>query len=154
MTIAAKANKVCKSMKKPMSIPSKTRKDQKAHEHSSKSEQGVQKRKKNMSITSKTRKDQKHNENSSNPCQKHLKPISIATKTLGPQLARRNRSSQDCEAQRWQTLLSHTPTQLRLARSLARTTRTRNETETNSRLGSTALTNSLQSPILQSSISV
>ena len=34
------------------------------------------------------------------------------------------------DPQRWQTLPSHTPTQLRLARSLARTTRTRNETET------------------------
>ena len=51
MSIAAKANKVCKSIKKPMSIPSKTRKDQKAHEHSS------------------------------NPCQKVLKPMSIASKT-------------------------------------------------------------------------
>ena len=49
--MAAKANKVCKSIKKPMSIPSKTRKDQKTHEHSS------------------------------NPCQKALKPMSIATKT-------------------------------------------------------------------------
>ena len=29
MNIAAKANKVCKSIKKPMSIPSKTRKDKK-----------------------------------------------------------------------------------------------------------------------------
>ena len=51
MSIAANANKVCKSIKKPMSIPSKTRKDQKAHEHSS------------------------------NPCQKILKPMSIASKT-------------------------------------------------------------------------
>ena len=51
MSIAANANKVCKSIKKPMSIPSKTRKDQKAHEHSS------------------------------NPCQKVLKPMSIAWKT-------------------------------------------------------------------------
>ena len=50
MNIAAKANQVCKSIKKPMSIPSKTRKDQKAHEHSS------------------------------NPCEKALKPMSIATK--------------------------------------------------------------------------
>ena len=49
MSIAAKANKVCKSIKKPMSIPSKTRKDQKAHEHSS------------------------------NPCEKRLKPMKIAT---------------------------------------------------------------------------
>ena len=46
MSIAAKASQVCKSIKKPMSIPSKTRKDQKAHEHSSKSEQGVQKHQK------------------------------------------------------------------------------------------------------------
>ena len=37
-------------------------------------------------------------------------------------------SSHHSEAQRWQTLLSHTPTKLRLAHSLARTTRTRNET--------------------------
>ena len=51
MSIAAKANKVRKSIKKPMSIPSKTRKDQKNHEHSS------------------------------NPCQKVLKPMSIASKT-------------------------------------------------------------------------
>ena len=51
MSITAKANKVCKSIKKPMSIPSKTRKDQKTHEHSS------------------------------NPCQKVLKPMSIAAKT-------------------------------------------------------------------------
>ena len=51
MSIAAKANKVYKSIKKTMSIPSKTRKDQKAHEHSS------------------------------NPCEKNLKPMSIATKT-------------------------------------------------------------------------
>ena len=51
MNIAAKTNKVCKSIKKPMSIPSKTRKDQKTHEHSS------------------------------NPCQKVLKPMSIAAKT-------------------------------------------------------------------------
>ena len=51
MSIATKANKVCKSIKKPMSIPSKTRKDQKAHEHSS------------------------------NPCEKSLKPMSIAAKT-------------------------------------------------------------------------
>ena len=41
----------CATTKKPMSIPSKTRKDQKAHEHSS------------------------------NPCQKVLKPMSIASKT-------------------------------------------------------------------------
>ena len=50
MSIAAKANKVCKSIKKPMSIPSKTRKDQKAHEHTS------------------------------NPCEKRLKPMKITTK--------------------------------------------------------------------------
>ena len=51
MSIAAKSNKVCKSIKKPMYIPSKTRNDQKAHEHSS------------------------------NPCEKRLKPMKIATKT-------------------------------------------------------------------------
>ena len=50
MSIAAKANKVCKNIKKPMSIASKTRKDQKAHERSS------------------------------NPCEKRLKPMKIATK--------------------------------------------------------------------------
>ena len=43
VNIAAKANQVCKNIKKPMNIPSKTRKDQKTHEHSSKSEQGMQK---------------------------------------------------------------------------------------------------------------
>ena len=36
MNIAAKANKVCKSIKKPMSIPSKTKQHQKNHEHSNK----------------------------------------------------------------------------------------------------------------------
>ena len=51
MSIAAKAKKMCKSIKKTMSIPSKTRKDQKAHEH--------------ISI----------------PCEKALKPMSMATKT-------------------------------------------------------------------------
>ena len=64
MGIAAKANKVCKSIKKLMNIASKTRKDQKANEHSSKSEEGVQKHKKTMSIPSKTRKDQKAHEHS------------------------------------------------------------------------------------------
>ena len=46
MGIASKANQVCKSIKKHMSIPSKTRKDKKTHEHSSKSEEGVQKHQK------------------------------------------------------------------------------------------------------------
>ena len=50
MRVTSKANQVCKSIKKPMSIPSKTRKDQKAHEHTS------------------------------NPCEKRLKPMKIATK--------------------------------------------------------------------------
>ena len=107
MSIAAKANKVCKSSKKPMSIPSKTRKDQKAHEHSS------------------------------NPCEKLKKTMSIATKT------KRNKRPPEppqhilpfWRPQRWQTLPSRTPTQLRLARSLARTTRTRNETETDFPIG-------------------
>ena len=57
MSIAAKANKVCKNIKKPMSIPSKTRKDQKAHEHTS------------------------------NPCEKRLKPMKIATKRKSPNQA-------------------------------------------------------------------
>ena len=65
MNIAAKANQVCKSIKKPMRIPSKTRKDQKAHGHSSKSEPGMQKHQKTMSIPSKARKDQKAHEHSS-----------------------------------------------------------------------------------------
>ena len=59
-----------------MSIPSKTRKDQKAHEHSSKSEQGAKSIKKPMSIPSKTRKHQKTNEHSSKSeqgVQKHQK---------------------------------------------------------------------------------
>ena len=46
MNIAAKANKVCKSIKKPMSIPSKTRKEQKNHKRCSKSELGLQKHQK------------------------------------------------------------------------------------------------------------
>jgi hypothetical protein len=46
---------VCKSIKKPMSIPSKTRKDQKAHEHSSKCEQGVQKHQKTHEYTIKNK---------------------------------------------------------------------------------------------------
>jgi hypothetical protein len=59
MSIAAKANMVCKSIKKPMSIPSKTRKDQKAHEHSSKSEQGVRKHQKTHEHTIKNKKRSK-----------------------------------------------------------------------------------------------
>ena len=65
MSIAAKAKKVCKSIKKLMSIPSKTRKNQKAHEHSS------------------------------NPCEKHLKTMSIATKTKRPH-PRRNPGRRKC----------------------------------------------------------
>ena len=45
-----------KSIKKPMSIPSKTRKDQKTHEHSSKCEQGVQKHQKTHEHTIKNKK--------------------------------------------------------------------------------------------------
>ena len=59
MSIAAKANKVCKSIKKPMNIPSKTRKDQKTHEHSSKCEQGVQKHQKTHEHTIKNKKRSK-----------------------------------------------------------------------------------------------
>ena len=43
--------------------------------------------------------------------------------------SRRRSTSYHSGHQRWETLLPHTPTQLRLARSLARTTRTRNETD-------------------------
>ena len=78
MSIAAKANKVCTSIKKPMSIPSKTRKDQKP-----------------MSIPSKTRKDQKAHEHSSNPCEKTLKPMNIATKTKRDN-PRRNPNRRKC----------------------------------------------------------
>jgi len=42
-----------------MSIPSKTRKDQKTHEHSSKSEQGVQKHQKTHEHTIKNKKRSK-----------------------------------------------------------------------------------------------
>ena len=56
MGIAAKANQVCKGIKKPMSIPSKTRKAQKTHEHSSKSEPGVQKHQKTHEPTIKNNK--------------------------------------------------------------------------------------------------
>ena len=59
MSIAAKANQVCKSIKKPMSIPSKTRKDQKTHEHSSKSEQGMQKHQKTHEHTIENKKRSK-----------------------------------------------------------------------------------------------
>jgi len=46
--------------KKPMSIPSKTRKGQKTHEHSSKCEQGVQKHQKNHEHTIKDKKRSKN----------------------------------------------------------------------------------------------
>ena len=105
MSIAAKANQVCKSIKKPMSIPSKTRKDQKTHEHSS------------------------------NPCEKVKKNMSIATKTKRDSDRRSRNTSYRSGCQRRETLPPHTPTQLRLARSLARTTRTRNETETDFPIG-------------------
>ena len=65
MNIAAKANKVCKII-------------QKNHEYIIKNK----KIKKPMNIPSKTRKNQKTHEHSSNPCQKVLKPMSIASKTL------------------------------------------------------------------------
>jgi hypothetical protein len=60
MNIAAKANQVCKSIKKPMSIPSKTRKDQKAHGHSIKSEPGMQKHQKTHEHTIKNKKRSKN----------------------------------------------------------------------------------------------
>ena len=42
MSIAAKTYNVYKHIKKTMSLPAKTQKDQKTHEHSSENEQGVQ----------------------------------------------------------------------------------------------------------------
>jgi hypothetical protein len=48
-----------KKINKPMSIPSKTRKDQKAHEHNSKSEQGMQKHQKTHEHTIKNKKRSK-----------------------------------------------------------------------------------------------
>ena len=60
MSIAAKANQVCKNIEKPMSRPSKTRKDQKAQEHISKSEPGVQKRQKTHEPTIKNKKRSKN----------------------------------------------------------------------------------------------
>jgi hypothetical protein len=50
----------CATTKKPMSIPSKTRKGQKTHEHSSKCEQGVQKHQKNHEHTIKDKKRSKN----------------------------------------------------------------------------------------------
>jgi len=81
-----------------------------------------------MSIASKKLKKQKK------------KTMSISTKTTRPQHCRsrrrrRRRTSYHSGHKRWETLLPHTPTQLRLARSLARTTRTRNETETDFLIG-------------------
>ena len=66
------------------------------------------------------------------------KIMSMATKTKRAnhcRSRRRRRTSYHSGHQRWETLLSHTLTQLRLARSLARTTRTRNETETDFPIG-------------------
>jgi|TARA_B110001454_G_scaffold197403_1_gene200868 hypothetical protein len=60
MSIAANANKVCKSIKKPMSLPAKTRKDQKTHEHSSKNEEGVQTHQKTHEHSSKNTKRSKN----------------------------------------------------------------------------------------------
>ena len=64
--------------------------------------------------------------------------MSIATKTKRKQHCRsrrRRRTSYHSGHQRWETLLPHTPTQLRLALSLARTTQTRYETETDFPIG-------------------
>jgi hypothetical protein len=99
MSIAAKANKVSKSIKKPMSIPSKTRKDQKTHEHSSESEQGVQKHQKTISIPSKTRKGKKTMNiaaKANKVCKSIIKPMSIPSKTRKDQKTNKH-SSNPCE---------------------------------------------------------
>ena len=133
-----------------MSIPSKTRKDQKAHEHSSKSEQGAKRIKKPMSIPSKTRKDQKTHEHSINPCQKVLKPMSIASKT---QKIKPRPEEQQQEMLEWRppaltnTPLSHAHTAS--PRPLARTHDTNTKRNRNQfpDWGSPASINSPQSPI-------
>ena len=107
MSIAANAKKVCKSIKKPMSIPSKTRKDQKAHEYSS---NPCEKVKKPMSIATKTKKDNRPPEP---PPPEHI--LSFWAPELG------------------NIALSHTHTASPCP--LARTTRTRNETETDFPIG-------------------
>ena len=89
--------------------------------------------KKPMNIAAKTKTNQKTHEHSNEKAQKVKKPMSIAAQAKKPQHCRsrrRRRTSYHSGHQRWETLLPHTPTQLRLARSLARTTRTRNQTDT------------------------
>jgi hypothetical protein len=81
MSIAAKTKKVCKHIKKPMSIAAKTQKDQKTHEHCSENEQAVQTHQKTMSIAAKTKPNQKTHDHSIQKSQKVLKPMSIAAKT-------------------------------------------------------------------------
>ena len=126
MHIAANGDKRCKN-------------NQKTHAYSS---TWCETTKKPMHIAAKGGQRCKHNQKnhaySSQPCQKVKKPMSIAAKTKNPnhcRSRRRRRTSYRSGHQRWKTLLSHTPTQLRLARSLARTTRTRNETETDFPIG-------------------
>ena len=63
---------------------------------------------------------------------KHLKsmPIAANMKKYNPRRSSSSRStSPQPSLQRWKQCLTHAPTQLRLARSLARTARTRNESE-------------------------
>ena len=81
--------------------------------------------------------DEKTHEHSKKRSQKLKKPMSIAAKMKSTNLVPedRRRKSYRSGHQRWETLLSRTPTQFRLARSLARTTRTRNETETDFTVG-------------------
>ena len=120
MSIAAKANKVCKSIKKPMSIPSKTRKDQKAHEHTS------------------------------NPCEKRLKPMKIATKRKSPNQAQTTAGGGNVRMET-PSVENHSP--LTRPHSFASPARShaRHEHETKpkpiSRLGSPASIISPQSPI-------
>ena len=139
MHIAAKAGKRCKNdltthaysstwyktIKKPMHIAANGGKrykhNQKTHVYSSIWWSAI---KKTMNIATKILKNSKKN-------------MSIAAKMKRTQHRRSSRRSTSYRSghQRWETLLSHTPTQLRLARSLARTTRTRNETETDFPIG-------------------
>ena len=104
-----------------------------------------------MSIPSKTRKDQKAHEHSSNPCEKALKPMNIATKTK-KQNPRRNHNRKEMLEPRPPALrntpLSHAHTAS--PRPLARTHDTNTKRNRNQfpDWGSPASINSPQSPII------
>ena len=57
---SSKTSKGCKHITKPMSIPAKTQKDQKTHEHSSENEKGVQTHQKTHEHSSKNTKRSKN----------------------------------------------------------------------------------------------